>query len=85
MFNNARDIPSWGVQYWFFRWLAEHTGDYLTPADGLPSPSFYRDKAHTQARQTCSGRFCHDSCPPGFGVTMAPESVEDHLEWNATE
>jgi hypothetical protein len=82
--NTIAEMGSWAVQYYLFRWFAEHTGDYLTPADGLPSPGFYRDKAHEQAQQTCSGRFCHDTCPAGFIVEgMAPSLLEDHAEWDA--
>ncbi len=55
--NTIAEMGAWGVQYYFFRWLAEHTGDYLTPADYQPSTNYYRDTAHAQARQTCSGRF----------------------------
>lgn len=82
--NTIAEMGSWGVQYHLFRWFAEHTGDYLTPGDGLPSPSFYREKAHQQAQQTCSGRFCHDSCPIGFvAAETEPEGIEEHSEWNA--
>jgi hypothetical protein len=73
--NTIAEMGSWGVQYYFFRWLSEHTGDYLT--------SFYRDKAREQAHQTCAIRFCHDRCPAGFFGPEPPEPVEDHMEWNA--
>ncbi len=64
-----------------FRWFAEHTGDYLTPGDGLPSSTFYQDKARDQEHQICSRCFCHDSRPSGFvAATTLSASVEEDSE-----
>ncbi len=82
--NTIAEMGSWGVQYYLFRWFAEHTGDYLTPADGQPSISFYRDLARLNAFYTCRDRFCHDSCPPDIAPTETSSAiVEDRVEWHA--
>ncbi len=81
--NTIAEMGAWAVQYYLYRWFAEHTGDYLTPADGLPSASFYRDEAHQEAVRTCSVRFCHDTCPPGFGFGESTLDADDRPEWRA--
>jgi hypothetical protein len=81
--DTIAEMGAWAVRYYLYRWLAERTGDYLTPADGTPSPGFYWDEAHREAVSTCSTRFCYDSCPPGFSFDFLEPEEEARPEWQA--
>jgi hypothetical protein len=82
--NTIAEMGSWGVEYYLYRWFAEHTGDYLSPGDGQPSSSFYRHIARSSAFYICRDRFCHDKCPPDIAPTQISGAiVEDHMEWHA--
>src|SRR5262249_42088859 len=54
------ELGSTGVQYYYHRWLAQHTGLFLRPSDGRP-PSTYRDLALATARSLCRTSFCTPS------------------------
>ena len=55
------EMGAWAVQYFFDRWLAQHTGTYLSPIDGRPAGT-YHSVALEAAHQTCSSRFCAQGC-----------------------
>ena len=61
--NTIAEMGAWSVQYWLFRWMGDHSGPFLAPADGTPSSGFYHEVALRQARDICSSRFCQDRCP----------------------
>lgn len=61
------ELGAWAVNYYMFRWFSEHTGSQLTPIDGRPSESYYRDRARDNARAICS-RFCEQACPGDFSL-----------------
>ena len=60
--NTIAELGGWGVEYLFYRLLAEHSGKFLD-APGDVGSDYYRDEARYAALGICSRRFCHDQCP----------------------
>ena len=54
--NTIDELRAWGVQYYTYLFLGSHSDPaFITPAD--------RSEFMSRAQQTCSGRFCQDTCP----------------------
>lgn len=73
------ELGGWSAQYHVLRWFSEHSGTFLTPVDGRPSGNYYRDLAHSQARQLCAGVFCSEGCPAGFAATSPPQTPNGRI------
>lgn len=77
------ELGAWGVVYYYYEWLAFHSGNFLTASapdiagggtdpNGRPlSPSYYREFAWRAAQTTRDGRICSP-----FQFLAAPPSLD---------
>lgn len=85
------ELGAWGVVYYYYEWLAFHSGNFLTAtapdivgggtdANGNPlSPSYHRLIAWNLAQTTRDGRICSP-----FQFLAAPEAVDFEIQEKRT-